>query len=748
MHSEGRGACRVRDTGDDERRSFRVFGMDCAEEVTVLRRELGPVVGGEENLALDILQGKMTVLVSQQQAPDERVLAAVRRCGLHGEPWKEAGQRRSPSFWRRHGRMALTGVSGALLLLAFAFHAMLARSVVHALSAHGIGLPDGVPVFSVALYMLSTAAGVWYVLPKVWAAIKVLRPDMNLLMVVAATGAMLIGEWFEAATLAFLFAVALMLESWSVGRARQAVQNLLETAPFKARIKQDGLEFKVDPQQVEVGTVFIVRPGENVPLDGEVTAGHSDVNQAPITGESVPVAKEPGDTVYAGTINGDGLLEVRSTKPANQTTLANIVRLVTQAQSRRAPSEQWVERFAHIYTPIVLAMAAAIFLVPPLLLDGAWSEWFYRALVLLVIACPCALVISTPVCIVAALTRSASQGVLVKGGVYMEAPARLRGIAFDKTGTLTEGKPRVTRLIPLGDHSEEVLLMRAAALEAGSNHPLAQAVLAEAKQRGVAFSVAEEHQAIAGKGATGRIDGTLHWLGSRRYLDEWGMDTTEVQPHLKALADAGQSVIAVGTEECLCGLIALADRPRRQARRVVAALHRLGIRRIAMLTGDNQAAARAIADELGIDLVHAELLPADKVSVVEALVRAYGRVAMVGDGVNDAPALAASSLGIAMGAMGSDAAIEAADIALMSDDITKIPWIVSHSRRTLRIIRQNIALSLAVKALFVILALLGLATLWAAVAADVGASLIVVALALRLLRERNVIATGGEEAAP
>ncbi|MEX0745782.1 MAG: heavy metal translocating P-type ATPase [Phycisphaeraceae bacterium] len=710
-------------------RIFRVHGLCCGSEVKTLKQEVGPRVGGEQNLAFDILQSRMTVLVDAEQASDERVIEAVRRAGLDAELWESPRPTEPPGFWHRHGRAVLAAASGALLVLAFVLHAVLAGDVLAALAGEG-----GVPLPSVALYVMSIVAGVWYVLPRAWSALKALRPDMNLLMTIAVAGAVLIGEWFEAATVAFLFATALLLESWSVGRARRAVQSLLEAAPPMARIKRDGQQVEVRPEQVDVGTSFIVRPGEKIPLDGEVIAGQSDVDQAPITGESVPAAKQPGEAVYAGTINGDGLLEVRSTKPADQTTLASIIRLVTQAQSRRAPSEQWVEKFARIYTPAVLMMAMAIFLTPPLLLGGAWSEWFYRALVLLVIACPCALVISTPVSIVAALTRSAREGVLVKGGLFMEAPARLQAIAFDKTGTLTEGRPQVAQLIPLNGHSEDDLLQRAAALEAGSNHPLALAVVAAARQRGIAPPPADAHQAMPGKGVTGRIDGKLYWLGSHRYLEERQQETPAIHEQLEALSDAGHSVIAVGTADHVCGLIALADRPRPQARETIAALHRLGIHHTAMLTGDNHATANAIARELGIDHVHAELLPEHKVETVEALVREHGRVAMVGDGVNDAPALAVSSLGIAMGAAGSDAAIETADIALMADDLTKLPWAVGHSRRTLNIIHQNIAFALGLKVVFVTLTLFGLATLWMAIAADMGASLVVIFNGLRLLR--------------
>jgi len=713
-------------------RTFRVQGLCCGSEVTALKQEVGPRVGGAQNLTFDLLQSRMTVAADPEQVSDAQVLEGVRRAGLHAEPWGRPRSPERPGVWRRHGRTTLTTLSGAWLALAFALHAVLAGDVLAALSGEG-----GVPLPSVLLYALSIAAGVGYVLPKAWSALRALRPDMHLLMMVAVAGAVLIGEWFEASTVAFLFAVSLLLESWSVGRARRAVQSLLESAPPIARLKQDGREIEVAPEEVSVGSQFIVRPGEKIPLDGEVVTGHSDVDQAPITGESVPVAVEPGATVFAGTVNGDGLLEVRSSKPADQTTLANIIRLITEAQSRRAPSEQWVDKFARIYTPLVLAIAFGLCVLPPLLLGGAWGVWFYRALVLLVIACPCALVISTPVSIVAALARAARSGVLVKGGLFMEAPARLSAIAFDKTGTLTEGRPKVTGIIPFNGQGEAELLRIAGALESGSNHPLAKAILTEARARNIDVAAATDHRALPGRGVTGRIGGTTYWLGSPRYLSERGGAPQPLRDRIASLASAGHTAVVIGNEDGVCGLIALADQPRPQARKAIQALHRLGIQHVVMLTGDNPATARAIADELGIDDVHAELLPEDKVTVVQELVRRHGRVAMVGDGINDAPALAAASLGLAMGAAGSDAAIETADIALMTDDLHQLPWIIRHARRTLNIIRQNIAFALGLKLAFVVLTVFGLATLWMAIAADMGASLVVIFNGLRLLRRQD-----------
>jgi Cd2+/Zn2+-exporting ATPase len=715
---------------DQPRLQFKVLGMDCAEEIAVLKREVGPLVGGEDHLSFDLLNAKMTVTAGPESAAPEAVMQAVARTGMRAEVWREqtkaAAEERS--LWERRGRTLLTTASGIFTSAGFVTATVLTGEV---------GPSHSVPLAARVLYGLGVLTAFWLVLPKAWLAARRLRPDMNLLMTVAVTGAVVIGEWFEASTVAFLFALSLALESWSVGRARRAVAALLDLTPPTARLlADDGSERQVPVEQVPVGSLLLVKPGERIPLDGRVVRGSSHVNQAPITGESVPVPKSPGESVFAGTINGDGALEVESTKPASDTTLAHIIRLVGEAQSRRAPTEQWVDRFARVYTPVVLGFAVAVFVVPPLLLGGAWSEWFYRALVLLVIACPCALVISTPVSIVAALTAAARHGVLLKGGVFVEMPGRLRAVAFDKTGTLTEGRPAVVEVVPLEGCDESSLLELAAGLEARSEHPLGRAIVEYAKARGTPIRPAEDFQIIPGKGATGRWQGRPCWLGSQRYLTERGQETEAVRRRLEALSGPGRTVVAVGDDAKVCGLIALADAVRPEAGPSLRALREAGVPHIILLTGDNEATARAVARETGIDDVRAGLLPADKVQAVESLVAEFGNVAMVGDGVNDAPALARASLGIAMGAAGTDAAIETADVALMSDDLTRLPWLVRHSRRTLRVIRQNIAISLGVKAAFVALTLAGHSSLWAAIAADMGASLVVIFNGLRLLKSK------------
>ena len=590
------------------------------------------------------------------------------------------------------------------------------------------------PIAAIGLYLFAIFAGGYFVLPKAWQSLKRFSPDMNLLMVVAVVGAVAIGEWFEAATVTFLFSVALLLEQWSVGRARKAISKLMELTPPMAQVVEGEHLSERPVGEVGVGEIFLVRPGEKIPLDGEVVKGTSSVNQAPITGESIPVAKEIGDEVFAGTINEEGALECKANKRAEETTLARIIHLVEEAGVRRAQSQQWVERFAKIYTPLMILLSALVVLVPPLLFGGDWFEWIYRGLVILVIACPCALVISTPVSVVSALTASARNGVLIKGGLFLEIAGKLQGLALDKTGTLTQGHPEVQEIIPLSGHTEKELLMRAAALEKPSEHPIAKAILKKAKEAGIEVERAEDFQVTKGKGAEGTFSGKKYWIGSHRFMHEMGQETDEIHKRALELEDAGHSIIAIGNSTHICGLISVADEPREYIKETIAALRGVGIKEVVMLTGDNEPTARAISELAGVDRYVAELLPEDKVREVEKLKKRLGIVGMIGDGINDAPAMAASDLGIAMGAIGSDAAIETADVALMSDELSKIPWLIRHSRRTLKIIKQNIGFALALKATFIGLAIVGLASLWMAIAADTGASLLVVFNGLRLLK--------------
>lgn len=741
--SKAVGAVRQRRTPENssmdskESRQFRIVGMDCAEEVAVLKRELGPLVGGEDRLAFDVLGGRMSLLPEAAEVDSRKIIDAVAKTGMRAEIWRNpSNDARDPSrdrASRRWGRIALTAASGLGVAVGALSHARLTGNPLAAFGAEG----SIVPWVARGFYLVAIVAGAWWVAPKAWFALKRRRPDMNLLMIVAMLCAVSIGDWLEGAAVAFLFSLSLALESWSVGRARRAVAALVDLSPTSVRVRSnEGAETTVAPNEVPVGATFVVQPGERVPLDGEISRGESHVNQAPITGESTPVAKGPGGTVFAGSINGDGTLVVRSTKPAGDTTLARIVKLVGEAHARKAPSEQWVEKFARVYTPAVMAAALAVLFVPPLLFGGDWEVWFYNALVLLVIACPCALVISTPVCIAASLASAARQGILIKGGVFVEAPARLKAIAFDKTGTLTSGKPTVVEIVPLNGHDERELIERAVALESRSDHPLARAIVKFANERGVQGAPAEDFRLVQGKGAEGRFDGRRFWIGSSRYLEERQQETPELHERLERMTGAGRSLVVIGNESHVCGLIALADGIRPEARRSLDELRKSGVSHLVMLTGDNGATAQAIAADVGLTEFQAELAPEDKVTAIESLVARHGAAAMVGDGVNDAPAMARATLGIAMGAAGTDAAIETADIALMTDDLSRLPWLVSHSRRALAIIRQNIVFSLSVKGVFVALTLFGWASLWGAIAADTGASLLVIFNGLRLLDAR------------
>ena len=718
---------------DADGRSFRVNGLDCAEEVAILNKVLGPEIGGEEHLAFDVINGRMTILDSADDISDDNILKLITSTGMSAKRWDaQSAAEDQAAHLRRQGRF--TALSGSFWGAGFLYHIFDSglSGALRIFAGHGT---TPMPLIEELLFLMAIIFGVWLVAPKAWSSARRLSPDMNLLMVVAVLGAVFLGEYFEAATVAFFFSLSLYLESWSVGRARNAVAALLDLAPPTARvIGADGSERDLPAAQLKVGDRFIVRGGDRIALDGEVVEGISGVNQAPITGESALVTKEAGDEVFAGTINGDGTLIVRASRPASDTVLSRIIRMVSDAHSRRAEVEQWVTKFARIYTPIVMVLALAIAVLPPLLAGAAWDYWIYNALVLLVIACPCALVISTPVSIVAALASSARNGVLIKGGAYIEAPGRLTAIAMDKTGTITEGAPEVAALYPLNGASAQRLLEVAAALEARSSHPLAQAVLARAKAEGIDAEAAQDTSNLPGRGIEGSYGGAPVWLGSDRFAAEKGALAGLSAQLRDRIEGAGSTLVAVGEGDGLIGVLELRDAIRPEARDIVARLHAQGVRAIVMLTGDNERTARAVAREVGIDEVRAELLPEQKVEAIEELVASHDMVAMIGDGVNDAPAMARAHFGIAMGAIGSDAAVETADIALMSDDIGKLPWLISHSRRTMRIIHQNIALSLATKALFVALTAFGMASMWGAIAADVGVSLLVVANALRLLQ--------------
>lgn len=592
-----------------------------------------------------------------------------------------------------------------------------------------------------ACFLLATISGGLLVFPAAWKALRARRLDMNVLMAVAVTGAWLIGQGEEAASVVFLFALSELLESWSAGRARRAIASLLKLSPETALVTDSsGKQVEKPVGELAIGTEVMVKSGSRVPVDGVIVTGNSAINQAPITGESVPVEKQPGDQVFAGTINGEGSLNVKTTKLAGDSTLARIVRLVEEAEGQKAPTQRFVDRFASYYTPAVFVAALLVATIPPLLFQQSWTDWLYRSLVLLVIACPCALVIATPVSIVSGLTALARRGVLVKGGAYLEAIGKLRALAVDKTGTITQGRPQVANIVSLQGVSEYEILAKAAAIDTHSEHPLAKAVVEEAEKRDVIFTPALDYTSRTGRGAEGRIGGHPYFVGNHRMAHELGACTEEVKARLAEVESAGLSLAVVGHmphDGCAAqalGIIAIGDAIRPETREALRLLHDAGLEKVVMLSGDNQRTASAIAQKAGIDEAIGDLLPDQKVEHVKALVSKHRYVGMIGDGVNDAPALAVASVGIAMGAIGSDTAIETADMTLMKDDLTKVAEAIVLGRRTVRIIQFNVAFALAIKAIFLVLALMGHASLWMAIVADTGATLLVILNALRLLR--------------
>jgi Cd2+/Zn2+-exporting ATPase len=726
---------------------FEVNGLDCADCALHLEEALRRTPGVAQ-VSVDFSLARLRLTPqdgTEVRAAVERVakdLGYSVRAGLAGrlqaaEPvvgWRE---------WLLRRRRDLTTLGSGLLI---------ALAVILKL----FGLPEGVVAVA---YVLAILVGGFYIARAGWAALRTARSlDMNALMTIAAVGAIFVGEWAEGAVAMFLFSLGNTLESYTMDRARNAIRGLMDLSPRTATVLDGDREEQVPVEELRAGDRILVRPGERIPMDGVVLAGASAVNQAPITGESLPVEKSPGDEVFAGTVNGQGALTARVTRLAADTTIARIIRMVEEAQAQKAPSQRFVDRFARVYTPAVIAIAAGIAVLPPLIgsLLGAgafgvlFGEWFYRALVLLVIACPCALVISTPVSIVSAVASAARSGVLIKGGAYLEALGALRVIAFDKTGTLTAGEPQVVD-IRCPDHPAGLawadcpdcrrMLADAAAVERLSEHPLARAVVQAAKVLGSAsvLPAARAVEAVTGRGVRGQVNGHSLTVGTHTYIHEDHPELAE-GPFCEAVhaaQDAGQTVMVVRDDCCgVRGYIAVADTLRPGVAAVMDRLGEMGIEHRVMLTGDTGATARAVAQAVGVDDVRADLLPEQKVAAIEALLERHGAAAMVGDGVNDAPALARATVGIAMGAAGTDTALETADVALMADDLSKLPFAVRLSRRTRAIIRQNVALSLGIKAVFLTLAVAGAATLWMAVFADVGASLIVTFNGMRLLRQR------------
>jgi Cd2+/Zn2+-exporting ATPase len=694
--------------------SFRIEAMDCPTEQTLIQNKLGKLTGVQQ-LEFNLINRVLGV--THNLASTSPIIEAIKSLGMHAEPLTQGAEAAAPApekkpWWP----LALSGV-GALV-----------AEVIHFTAA----APNWVVAVIALISILSGGLGTY---KKGWIALKNFNLNINALMSIAVTGAILIGQWPEAAMVMFLFTVAELIEAKSLDRARNAISGLMQMTPEQATVLQaDGTWVTQDVKAIELGARVRVRPGERIALDGEVLAGNSTIDQAPITGESLPVEKTIGDKVFAGTINQAGSLEYAVTAAANNSTLARIIHAVEQALGARAPTQRFVDNFSKIYTPAVFILALAVAVIPPLFMNALWFDWIYRALVLLVVACPCALVISTPVTIVSGLAAAARKGILVKGGVYLEGGYKLDYLALDKTGTITHGKPVQTDYLSLDPTADASAPAIAAALAGRSDHPVSLAIANAAVDKPFAPLVVDNFEALGGRGVRGEINGQLYHLGNHRLVEELNLCSPALEEKLFALEKQGKSVVLLLDRSGPLALFAVADTVKESSREAIRQLHEMGIKTL-MLTGDNVHTAQAIAAQVGIDEAKGDLLPTDKLQAIEALYAKGHSVGMVGDGINDAPALARSEIGFAMAAAGTDTAIETADVALMDDDLRKIPAFIHLSRQTSSILKQNIALALVIKAIFLGVTFAGLATMWMAVFADMGVSLLVVFNGLRLLRK-------------
>ena len=694
--------------------SFRIEAMDCPTEQTLIQNKLGKLAGVQQ-LEFNLINRVLGV--THNLPGTEPITDAIKSLGMHAEPLEAGVDAPAPAAVKKHWwPLALSGLTA------------LGAEVIHFTSA----APDWVVAIVALVSILSGGLGTY---KKGWIALKNRNLNINALMSIAVTGAILIGQWPEAAMVMFLFTVAELIEARSLDRARNAISGLMQMTPEQATVLQaDGNWREQEVKNVDLGARVRVKPGERIALDGAVVSGSSTIDQAPITGESLPVEKTVGDKVFAGTINQAGSLEYTVTAAANNSTLARIIHAVEQAQGARAPTQRFVDQFSKIYTPAVFVFALAVAIIPPLFMGAAWFDWIYRALVLLVVACPCALVISTPVTIVSGLAAAARKGILVKGGVYLEDGFKLDYLALDKTGTITHGKPVQTDYLSLDPTADASAPAIAAALAGRSDHPVSLAIANAALDKDFAALPVDNFAALGGRGVKGDINGQTYHLGNHRLIEELGLCSPQLEEKLFALEKQGKSVVLLLDSAGPLALFAVADTVKETSREAIRQLHELGMKTL-MLTGDNVHTAQAIAAQVGIDEARGDLLPTDKLQAIEDLYKQGHRVGMVGDGINDAPALARAEIGFAMAAAGTDTAIETADVALMDDDLRKIPAFISLSRNTASILKQNIALALVIKAIFLAVTFAGLATMWMAVFADMGVSLLVVFNGLRLLRK-------------
>ncbi len=696
--------------------TFHVKGMCCVDEEILIKKKL-QALSGIERSTFNLVSEKLSVV---HTCPKEEIVNSLHEAGFSArtDDTREAPQ----SFWEKNSSLLSTSVSGFFLILG-----MIASQFAHAGS------------MNILFFVASILSGGWKIGSRAMYAAKSFSLDMNFLMTIATIGAGVIGHWAEAAAVIFLFSVALLLESYSMERTRRSIRSLLGLSPTHANVLLNHRTVSIPLDQVNIGDIIMIAPGERVPLDGVVNHGYSAVNQSAITGESQLIEKAVGDIVYAGSLNARGNFEMRVTKLVPETLLSRITQMVEDAQIHRAPSQTFIDRFASWYTPMMIGTAVLIASIPPLFLNLPFTDWFYRALTLLVIACPCALVISTPITIVSGLTSAARRGVLIKGGRHLEEIGRIDAFAFDKTGTLTDGSLRVTDIVALNSVSDVEVLRLTAAIEAKSEHHLADAILKKVEEENIDVHevIIERFEAIAGKGIEATVGGTSYVVGNHAFIEERRICTPEIERLLYQLEGEGKTAIILGTDREALGIIALADTVRAETVKAVQGLQAEGVKKIVMITGDNEGTASAIAQKTQIDEFYAAVLPGEKVRQIKRLKERFGKVAMVGDGINDAPALAASDLGIAMGTAGTDTTLETADIVLMSDDLSRLGYLMKLSKKSVAVIRQNIAIALLTKLVFILLALTGSATLWMAILADDGAALVVILNGLRMLRFRS-----------
>ncbi|MBT2724740.1 heavy metal translocating P-type ATPase [Bacillus sp. ISL-46] len=689
--------------------AFNIEGMDCGACAVTLEKHMKNLSNVKE-VNVNFSTGRMQI---KHEMNVEDVIKEVSKVGYQASL---ISNRRTNTETNEPKKDYLTTISGVLL----------------ALGILGSFTESVLSVITTLIFASVVVISGYKPAKNAFYAIKSGSLDMNVLMASAAIGAGLIGQWSEGATVVWLFAFGTMLQNKSVDKTRNSIRNLMNLAPSEAWVKQNGELIRKPVEDISIGNTIVVKPGEKIPLDGEVIQGSSTVNQAPITGESIPVDKEIGDTVYAGTINESGSLELKVTKLVEDTAIARIIHMVEEAQEKKAPTQDFVDRFARIYTPIVFTLAILIMVLPPLLGFGGWLDWIYKGLELLVIACPCALVISTPVAIVSSIGNAAKNGVLIKGGSFLEIAGALKAIAFDKTGTLTEGKPKVSQVITLKGTEEEMLAI-ARTIEEHSKHPIALAIRNYAIDRNIEIRNGETFKAIVGKGAHATIDGVEYYAGNPKLFNGLGVDLGNYKEQVQTLQNEGNTLVIIGTKTTILGIIAVSDTVREISVNALKELKEMGIEQVVMLTGDNEGTAKKIAQQIGVDRYFAELLPEDKVNAVKQLQQEGKLVAMVGDGINDAPALATANLGIAMGGAGTDTAMETADIVLMADNLEKLPHTMKLSRKAMQIIRQNIWFSILVKVVALMLIFPGWLTLWIAVMSDTGAALLVILNSMRLL---------------